>query len=272
MSLTLFGLPVSPFVSRVMLVAQIKGIDLPVVMPDIDEAFGRFQQRISILQRDPSTQLDPLQFMIDTPFMRDVNPQGRIPVLDIDGRYLAESFAICEYLDEVHPEPPLLPGDAYDRAKVRQLCCMCDLSLSAQLWPLAGQIDPIVKDAARLRTIKAELERSLLELERSLGAGPWAWGNAMSIADVLMLYTILFYQCTLETTTENLGIVTFDRLEPFPEYPRLRAWWTHLERDACFGAAIERYRGHYAEMFTPIVPDRSPLAYGIWFRARAPRT
>lgn len=272
MAMTLYGLPVSPFVSRVILVAQIKGIDLPVVMPPIEAAFDRLQQRVATLQQNPRAALPALQFMTETPFIERINPQGRVPALEVDGRHLAESLAICEYLDELQPEPSLRPADAFDRAKVRELCCMCDLSLTAQLWPLAAQIDPVVRDAARLEVIKAEIQRSLLELDRSRGAGAWAWGGAASIADVLMLYTTLIYQCTLETTTEDLGVAAFSRVDPFPKHARLRAWWRHLERDRTFGAAIDRYRQHYADMFDPIVPDRSPQAYGIWFRARAPRT
>ena len=53
---------------------------------------------------------------------RAVNPQGRVPALDIGGTVLIQSPAILEYLDEVYPEPPLLPTDAVQRAKVRAVC------------------------------------------------------------------------------------------------------------------------------------------------------
>ena len=45
------------------------------------------------------------------PEYRAVNPQGLVPALEIDGQTLIQSLAIIEYLDETHPEPPLLPGD-----------------------------------------------------------------------------------------------------------------------------------------------------------------
>lgn len=50
-----------------------------------------------------------------------VNPQGLVPTLVEDGRAIAQSLAILEYLDEVYPEPPLLPQDPFDRAYVRGL-------------------------------------------------------------------------------------------------------------------------------------------------------
>jgi len=51
-----------------------------------------------------------------------VNPQGLVPALELDdGRRLAQSMAIIEYLDEVHPRPPLMPKDPLTRARVRSL-------------------------------------------------------------------------------------------------------------------------------------------------------
>jgi glutathione S-transferase len=49
------------------------------------------------------------------------NAAGKVPVLRIDGLTLAESGAICEYLDETVPEPPLVPRDAAARAEMRRL-------------------------------------------------------------------------------------------------------------------------------------------------------
>ena len=49
-----------------------------------------------------------------------LNPQGLVPALALDdGTLLTQSLAICEYLDEIHPEPPLLPRDLLGRARVR---------------------------------------------------------------------------------------------------------------------------------------------------------
>lgn len=50
------------------------------------------------------------------------NPEGLVPLLELDdGTCLSQSLAIMEYLDEVHPEPPLLPSDPAGRARVRAL-------------------------------------------------------------------------------------------------------------------------------------------------------
>lgn len=63
------------------------------------------------------------------PEFRGVNPQGLVPALEIGGNTLIQSLAIIEYLDETQPEPPLLPADAADRARVRALADIvaCDI-------------------------------------------------------------------------------------------------------------------------------------------------
>ena len=63
------------------------------------------------------------------PDYRSVNPQGLVPTLEDGGRSLIQSLAIIEYLDEIHPEPPLLPKDPAGRARVRALADIvaCDI-------------------------------------------------------------------------------------------------------------------------------------------------
>src|SRR4051812_15202010 len=63
------------------------------------------------------------------PGYREVNPQGLVPTLVVDGRHFTQSLAIIEYLDDRHPDPPLMPKGAEDRAWVRSIAMAiaCDI-------------------------------------------------------------------------------------------------------------------------------------------------
>jgi maleylpyruvate isomerase len=66
------------------------------------------------------------------PAFRRMNPQALVPVLEDGALHLTQSLAIIEYLDEVHPRPPLLPKDPMGRARVRALA----LAIACDLHPL----------------------------------------------------------------------------------------------------------------------------------------
>lgn len=63
---------------------------------------------------------------------RAMNPAALVPVLDDDGTVLTQSLAIIEYLDEMRPQPPLLPAGAADRARVRAIA----LAIACEIHPL----------------------------------------------------------------------------------------------------------------------------------------
>jgi maleylpyruvate isomerase len=68
-----------------------------------------------------------------TPEYLSLNPQGLVPALEIGGgAVLSQSLAIAEYLDETHPEPPLLPADPLARAQVRSMA----LAIACDIHPL----------------------------------------------------------------------------------------------------------------------------------------
>jgi len=63
-----------------------------------------------------------------------LNPQGIVPTLDDGGRVIQQSLAICEYLEEKYPTPPLLPRDPGERARVRALA----LAVACEIHPVGG--------------------------------------------------------------------------------------------------------------------------------------
>jgi maleylacetoacetate isomerase len=119
------------------------------------------------------------------PEFRAINPQMRVPALITDaGDTLIQSLAIIEYLDETHPDPPLLPKDPVARAKVRAL---------AQL--VACDIHPL-NNTSPLRYLKHQLgrEQSAIDtwyhhwvLEALIEPGPYACGNTVTLADICLV-------------------------------------------------------------------------------------
>jgi maleylacetoacetate isomerase len=134
-----------------------------------------------------------------------VNPQALVPTfVDEDGFRLGQSLAIIEYLDETHPQPPLLPREPKARARVRSL---------AQL--VACEIHPL-NNLRTLQHLKRSLGQSedginawyrhwiadgLARLERDLGeAGRFCHGDAPTMADcclVPQIFNAKRYECDL---------------------------------------------------------------------------
>jgi len=125
------------------------------------------------------------------PEFRAVNPQMRVPVLVTDqGDRLIQSLAIIEYLDETHPEPPLLPKDPIGRAKVRALAELiaCDIHPLNNTSPLRYLKNAMSQQQSAIDTwyhhwILAGFEA----LEGLTAAGPYACGSTVTIADICLV-------------------------------------------------------------------------------------
>ncbi len=95
----LYHLPLSPFCRKIRLVLAEKKIDVELVEE------RPWERRLDYLRQ---------------------NPSGKVPMLKTDGLVLAESSAIFEYIEETHPQPPLLPDDPAGRAEARRLAAWFD--------------------------------------------------------------------------------------------------------------------------------------------------
>jgi maleylpyruvate isomerase len=125
-----------------------------------------------------------------SPEHRARSPMGKIPVLELDdGRHISESMAILAYLEETHPDPPLLPGDPYLRARARMIAEM----VNSGIQPLQNlEVIRHVKDVLG-RDEKAWAAnwnaRGVAALEAAVGetAGRFCVGDEPSIADVYLV-------------------------------------------------------------------------------------
>ncbi len=122
-----------------------------------------------------------------------LNPQGFVPALETgNGSVLTQSLAICEWLEETHPEPPLLPGDALERARVRgfALAIACDvhpvqnLKVLARLRSLSLPETEVTGWARWVNQEGLEACEALLAEGRP---GPFCFGATPTLADVCLV-------------------------------------------------------------------------------------
>ncbi len=120
-----------------------------------------------------------------------VNPQGMVPALEVDGAVLTQSPAILEWLEETHPQPPLLPSDPIERAQVRAMAAVigCDVHPLNNLRVL-GAVRGLGADAAAVdawagRWIGAGFDALEARVAR-LGDG-WCFGATPTLADCYLI-------------------------------------------------------------------------------------
>ncbi|ADV12575.1 maleylacetoacetate isomerase [Mesorhizobium ciceri] len=148
-----------------------------------------------------------------------VNPQGLVPALVLgDGTLLTQSLAIIEFLDETSPEPPLLPGDAAGRARVRMLAQMiaCDihpvnnLRVLTSLRTLFGAGDEDVVNWFR-HWVNEGFQPLEKILALSAETGTFCHGDAPGLADICLAAQI--------ASNARFGV----DLTPYPTIARINA-------------------------------------------------
>jgi maleylacetoacetate isomerase len=156
---------------RVRIALNLKGL-VPDEVVDIDLMKGK--------QRDAA--------------FRAVNPQMLLPALvDGEGPVLFQSLAIMEYLDETHPQPPLLPSVPRARARVRALAQIVACDSHPLLVPRVREYlehELKLDEPARLKWIRHWIGEALAALEANLAGdketGRYCQGDAITIADICL--------------------------------------------------------------------------------------
>jgi len=190
----IYGFPVSPFVRKVMVVAQEKGLDAEVV---------------------PANPMQP------EPEFLAASPYRKIPAIDDGGFTLADSTAIAVYLDAKHPQPALLPADPQARAKAVWFDEVADTIVMAAGGPMMFNrfLKPRVlgqecDEEAALAAEGAVAER-LGYLEQTLGEDGWLDGDFslgdISIACVLRSFAYAGWELDAEA------------------FPKIAAWYGRVQ-------------------------------------------
>lgn len=155
-----------------------------------------YRVRIALNLKDLPYRMEAIHLTKDggrqfTDAFRAINPQMRVPALQLSGgEVLTQSLAIIDYLDEVYPDPPLLPVDALGRARVRA---------AAQI--VACDIHPL-NNLVALRYLKRTLHHEQAEidawyhnwviegfmaLEQMIAPGPYCFGSHVTLADICLV-------------------------------------------------------------------------------------
>lgn len=159
----LFHVPLSPFCRKVRLTLAEKKIEVELV----EERY--WEQGADFLRR---------------------NPAGKVPVMKLDGRTLSESQAICEYVEETVPNPPLMPRDPEGRYEVRRLCGWFDDKFNAEVTTkiLGERVwKKIMKqgypDSKNVKTGLQKIKFHLDYMSWLLDQRRWLAGDVMTLAD-----------------------------------------------------------------------------------------
>jgi maleylacetoacetate isomerase len=160
-----------------------------------------------------------------------LNPQGLVPALEDGGRLLTQSLAILEYLEETHPQPPLLPKDPLGRARARSLAMLvaCEIHPLNNLRTLThlrkalGQNDDQVNAWYR-HWIADGMGKLEAAMAQTPGTGRFSQGDAPGLADcclVPQVFNAQRYQCDLAAYPTVMRVFdacmqldAFDRAQP----------------------------------------------------------
>lgn len=214
--LKIYGALLSPFVRKVRCVLTEKQVAYELVATNPFDKSGDFLKR---------------------------SPLGRIPALeDEQGRSLADSTVIAEYLEDRFPEPPLFPRDPYDRARVRWFDEYADggmaPSLTAKIFFQRVISAKLIKGGCDENVVQSalkELPTFLGYLERELGGHQYLVAETFTLADVSVA-------CQL-VNLRHAG-VEIDA----GSFPTLAAWFGRIVARPSLKALIEQDQGFLSRL------------------------
>jgi glutathione S-transferase len=146
----------------------------------------------------PTEQVDIFARKNRTPEMLAKNPAGGLPFVELDdGSHLAESVAICRYLEGLHPEPNLMGKDNREQAFIEMWNRRMELNLFAPVsraFQHTSEIfKPMLKQFPEYGETQREITRQQLQwLDAQIGNKPFIAGDRFTIADITALVAVDF--------------------------------------------------------------------------------
>ena len=126
------------------------------------------------------------------------NPLGGLPVLELDdGSHLTESLAIIEYLEELHPSPPMIGTTPLERARVREIERICELGVLNAVATVFQNSHPFMAGRIKQSADAADMARTRLAntlrvLDTALAGRRFVAGDRPTIADCTLLAALEF--------------------------------------------------------------------------------
>ena len=200
----LYGALASPYVARVYMLARLKGIDLP---------------------------LEPAPGGMGSDEYKALNLTGKIPALQTDSGVIPECEIICEYLEDVHPDPAMLPADPMLRAHSRMASRITDLYIAPHNSGLIQERNAANRDQAKIDTAAANFADAFRYLSHYMGPGPFVAGDTPSIGDCAVAPFIILLKQTV--------FPHFDEIpDPTESDARIKLWWEAMQSHNLCAAAI----------------------------------
>lgn len=172
MGMTLYQADLSPYAARVRIQLRVKGIE--------DEV-----------------QLELPPGGMSTDEYKAINPTGKIPALRIDDAVITESATICELLEDLYPEPSLLPADPVARAQVRQLVRLNDLYVCSPMFKTLPHLGSGNRELVGMLASEVATGLEWVDTYRNrsgLAGSEFAIGNALTLADCTLVGALFFVE------------------------------------------------------------------------------
>jgi glutathione S-transferase len=145
--------------------------------------------RLTLAEKKIEVELIEERYWERSPDFLRRNPAGKVPVMRLDGRTMAESQAICEYLEEVYPNPPLMPKTPADRFEVRRLVAWFDdkffheVTANLLYERINKKITGQPPDSRAIKAGAAQIKYHLDYMGWLLDQRRWLAGDMMTLAD-----------------------------------------------------------------------------------------
>jgi glutathione S-transferase len=140
------------------------------------------------------------------------SPMGKIPFIEVNGRFLSETNVIYDFLEEIKPTPSLYPDDAFEKAKIKEIIRTVELYLdSPARRHLGAAVFGEDINQAALEEAKPAIEKGIDAFNRLAKFGPFVAGENFTIADIASYFHIGF------TNFHTKTIYDWDITETHPD-------------------------------------------------------